>query len=77
MRKIKEMNTFFVHNDFYYASKDFPFLDWIYSQCNSKDITYIDKTWFKCPQTSPFNSCLGMLYDLFYRNGQFEKFLYL
>ena len=60
MRKIKEMNTFFVHNDFYYASKDFPFLDWIYSQCNS-NVKYRYK------KTRPF------LYNLSVTTYPFEK----
>ena len=74
---MKKINIVFTYRDFRDARADFLFLDWIYSQCNSKDITYIDKTWFGYPQTSSFNSCLSMLYDLYCRNGQLGKFLYL
>jgi hypothetical protein len=79
MNKIKELNSIFIYRDSYHESIEFPFLDWIYIQCSSKDIRIIDKFWFE-HWDCRFFSCLNyndwMLWDLYLENKYNNKFLY-
>ncbi len=68
MNKIKKINIIFVHHDRYHESIDLPFLDWIYTQCNSKDIMTI---WFD------HRHCNCGFWNLYYRTTEHEKFLFL
>jgi hypothetical protein len=46
MNRIKEINSFFVYQGYPSKSINLPFLDNIYSQCNSSHIEIIEKLWF-------------------------------
>ncbi len=69
MNKIKEIYSIFILYKFQYKTAELSFLNLIYSQCNSN----INKYWFYYPHL--LNR--SMLYDLYCRNGQLGKFLYL
>lgn len=47
MNKIKYMYIVYIYPGYHYVKTNFPFPDWIYRQCNSKDIEIIDKFWFE------------------------------
>ena len=72
MNRIKKMNSIFILYRFQYKTAELSFLNWIYIQCNSKDIEIINKLWFYYPHLLNHS----MLYDLYSRNGKYEKFLY-
>ncbi len=60
MNKIKKINILFVYHNYHCTDVDPPFLDWIYSQCNS-NVKYRYK------KTRPF------LYNLSVTTYPFEK----
>jgi hypothetical protein len=61
---------------YHYENVELPFLNMIYTQCNSKhnsskDVGIIENFWVE------HWHCNGMLYDLYSRNDKYIKFLYL
>jgi hypothetical protein len=73
MNKIIKMYVIDVYEypDYPYGEVNFPFLDWIYEQCDSKDIKIIDKFLFKYWYYN------GILWNLYTKTQEDDKFLYL
>jgi hypothetical protein len=71
MNKIKEMYSIFIFYGCQYESANLPFLDWIYNQENSKHIGITEKVRLDYQQRCLF------LWELYAKNSNYKKFLYL
>ncbi len=76
---MNKINIVFIYCD-YSGNTALSFLDWIYRQCNSKDIEIIDKFWFDhshCRFSHRLNCCNLIFWKLHLKNRNDKKFLYL
>ena len=71
MNKIKKINILFVYHNYHCTDVDPPFLDWIYNQENSKHIGITEKVRLDYQQRCLF------LWELYAKNSNYKKFLYL
>ncbi len=65
------MYGIFIYRGYHYENIELSFLNRIYSRCNLKDIAIIEKIWFD------YRHCYFFLWELYCRNGELGKFLYL